>query len=225
MVRAILFSACLLTATNIMAQGLGAEVGLNLNTLTANINTEHVTSSFRPGFRAGILTEEALSDQLSLRYGLSYSAKGGNIVFSHQFDNNGIAVQRNIRGYMRIDYAEVPFSLIYSFHQRHSGHFFAGGGLYFSIAGGGIVAYDSDEIGQGGSLQSQYSAVYPASIGSTPGDDFRMFDTGLQGQFGFEHRTGLYAKLGVSYGLLNVASYNNILRNRDLNFSLGYMIR
>jgi hypothetical protein len=226
MKKAILSGICVLFFANAKAQGVGVEAGVNFSRLNANLGGTNVISSLRPGFAAGLTADEAISDNLSFRYGIFYKAKGGNIAFSNTHNMQGIIMKRDVSGYMRIDYAELPLSILYNYPNTYKGHFFVGGGVYLACAIGGIVGFTSHETAQVGNLQAQISALYPASVGSDPNDDFKAFDAGLQAQFGYEHRTGIYAKAGLSYGLLNIApDGNNMIKNQSLSISLGYMIR
>lgn len=210
---------------NVNGQAIGAEAGFTMSSLRAKIPTANTNNLIKPGFRAGICVDNYADLHLTWQYGLYYTAKGGFLSYDRKYTNNGSVIEQEFNGFLRIDYVEVPLSLLYRSYYRNGGHFFAGGGPYAAAAFGGLIGYENNEFSQNQRLRST-SVLLPISIGNMAGDLIRVFDAGLQGQLGYEIRSGFFARAYGSYGMLNISPSPLIkLRNANFGLSIGYMLR
>jgi hypothetical protein len=183
-----------------------------------------VESPLRPGLRAGVVIDDPLSDNLSLQTGAFYSARGGNIKYSSSFDNNGSAVTQTTDGYVRVDYIELPFALLYNIHNANDSRLFFGGGPYVAVAFGGLVGFDREYTHSGGRTNTR--VLLPATIGIDPETaDFRPFDAGIQVQAGYEILKGIYTRVHASYGFADINPTENTMKNAGFGLTVGYMIR
>jgi hypothetical protein len=214
--------AMVITTTQLLAQGVGIEAGVGFNSLRGSMHGSELHSSLRPALRAGIVAEEPISDALAFQYGAFYSARGGNIAFTNAFDDNGIPVRQETNGYIRVDYLEVPLSLLYQKRNANDSRIVVGGGPYIAVAFGGLIGFDRDFHSNGNT--KRFSALMPASIGED--EDFRRFDAGLQLHAGYEILKGIYARGRATYGLVDInPTPTGEMKNMGFALTLGYMIR
>lgn len=212
----------MIAATQLFAQGVGIEAGVGFNSLRGSMHGSELHSTLRPGLRAGIVAEEPISDALAFQYGAFYSARGGNIAFTNDFDDNGTAVRQETDGYIRVDYVEIPLSLLYQKRNANDSRFIIGGGPYAAVAFGGLIGFDRDFHANGNT--KRFSSLMPAGIGDD--EDFRRFDAGLQVQAGYELLKGFYARGRATYGLVDInPAPTGEMKNMGFALTLGYMIR
>lgn len=216
-----------LSAYKSHGQGIGAELGFNMNSLGAKVaNTSKTENFLKPGFRAGIVHDIGISQHMGYQYGVFYSAKGGFISYDRLYEEEGQMVKQDFSGYLRVDYVEVPVSILYRSNKRNGGYFFTGGGIYLAGAFGGIVGYEKNET-ISNQKRSTISVLLPFSTGSDEAEDaVKIFDAGLQGQAGYELHSGFYARVYGAYGLLNISPSPDVdMRNINFGMSVGYMLR
>lgn len=171
-----------------------------MNSLGAKVPSVNTDNLLKPGFRAGIVLDHFINNKLSYQYGVFYNAKGGFISYDRMFEKEGSTVKQEFDGYLRVDYLEVPVSLLYRSPYRNGGHFFAGGGVYFAGAFGGIISYENYET-YPNNQQSGSSVLLPFSTGSDAEDDVvKILDIGLQAQAGYELGAGFFTRVYGAYG-------------------------
>jgi hypothetical protein len=219
----LLTALVLAFSTQVFAQGVGIEAGVSMNSLRGDIGGTKISSSMRPQIRAGVVASELLSDRLSFQYGAFYAAKGGNINYSSSFIDNGATVEQSTDGFLRVDYAEIPLSLVYNTETANKGKFFIGAGPYIGLAFGGVVGF-TREFSFNNTVK-RLEVLYPATVGDDENDDFKFFDAGLHLHLGYELPKGFYTKANISYGLTNINPTENTLKNNSIGLTIGYMIR
>lgn len=209
------------------AQGVGIEAGVNLNRLQYEAIGIEIHTILRPGFRAGIIAEEAISEQLAFQYGVYYTTKATSISINRNFVEGNTAVQQKTNGYLRVNYLEIPMSVLYHTTPKSGSRFFVGGGPYLGIALGGVVSFDRDVVtsNNGNSTTHALTAKFPLDIGSASTDDIKRIDAGLQVQTGYELAGGIFTRLSGSYSATDIDPSPDKARNINLALTIGYMIR
>lgn len=213
----------LLPAIQVLAQGIGFEAGVNLNTLRATMSGVNTESPLRVGFRGGVVVDEALSDKISIMTGAFYSARGGNIKYTKTSGDNGATIRQTTDGYVRLDYVEVPIHFLYNIQTANANKWFFGGGPYVAMAWGGLIGFDRVTTHPGGQTTSR--VLMPAWVGYEPGDDFTPLDAGIGIQAGYELLKGFYTRAHASYGFVDVDPTANTMKHAGMGITVGYMIR
>jgi hypothetical protein len=218
----ILAGMMVAATSQLFAQGVGIEAGVGMNSLRGSVHGNTLYSTLRPALRAGVVIEEPISDALAFQTGAFYSPRGGNIAFTHRFNDNGIAVTQETNGFIRVDYIELPLSLLYQRKNGNDSRFIAGGGPYAAVAFGGLIGFDREFTANG--KTTTYNVLLPASVGED--EDFRSFDAGLQVQAAYEILKGFYARGRAAYGLVDIdPTSTGKMENMGFALTLGYMIR
>ena len=209
------------------AQGVGIEAGANLNRFQYDAIGSEIQTTLRPGFRTGIVAEEAISDQLAFQYGVYYTTKSSNISINRNFIDGSSAVQQKTNGYIRVSHLEIPMSILYHTTPKTGNRFFVGGGPYLGIALGGVISFDRDVVtsSNGNSITRSLIAKFPLDIGSATTDDIKRIDAGLQVQTGYELASGIFTRLSGSYSATDIDPSPDKARNLNLALTIGYMIR
>ncbi|RYD55118.1 MAG: hypothetical protein EOP56_17260 [Sphingobacteriales bacterium] len=223
----LLFTSIFIMSLPGFAQGVGFEAGGSLNNMRIGVEGTAANTSLKPAARIGIVREEFLSDHFSTQYGIFYNAKGSCLQYTKtKFDGHATTVQ-DINGYVRVDYFELPISVLYHSNTAKRNGFFIGGGAYAGAAFGGLLSIDNNFTHINGvtySINNKF--LLDANIGDREEDDFRMLDAGLQLQGGYELKNGLYARMHYSYGLVDVDPSSTMsMKNQSIGVTVGYMFR
>ncbi len=224
--RAGLLLSCFLMLGNVLhAQGVGAEAGVSMSANTMYFTGTKAKALLRPGFKVGIIFDQPITSKLSYQYGLFYNAKGTKVRHESDITNsNGLAVKQYITGQQRIDYIEAPLNLLYN-HKLKSGHIIVvGGGPYIACAFGGWVMLDREQVAS--STSATLSIGWPATVGNDPTEnDFKIFDMGFNANVAYELKSGVFARLNATYGVLDISPSPDNMHNYGAAFTVGYMIR
>lgn len=205
---------------------LSSLLGPSVSTLTLPITQ-------RVGFRAGIMADFSLTNQLSVRPQLYYSVKGGDIdvgafvstVLSKVgLPTTSFPVETSISKVV-INYIELPVMLMYGFGVG-PGRLVVGAGPYAAVAVSGTINGE------------------PITFSTT---GFRKHDLGATASLGYELPIGLTISAYYAHGLTNfsrnatpnLAAFNpanptasldpsafgGTLRNRSYGLAVGYFLK
>lgn len=226
--KGLILSVYILMGLDCFAQGIGLEAGASLNQMDIHVNGDKAETGFRPGPRVGIIKEEPLSNRFTTQYGVFYNAKGSTMDYTKtKVDDHGTITRQSIKGYIRADYIEVPFSVLFHTNNNRKNGFFIGGGGYLAAAFGGLLSIENNYTHVNGityTVNNNY--LVQACIGETEEDDFSLLDAGLHIQGGYELNNGFYAKLYYARGLADIDPSSNMsMKNQNMGVTVGYMFR
>lgn len=225
--KVVLWCAGMLIDILCFAQGIGIEAGGSISSMRATINNKQVDCGIKLGIRAGVIYDDYISDNLTFQYGAFYNAKGSQISYKNTTaDNTGATIMQDLRGYVRIDYIELPIAILYNSKNATGRRFFVGGGPYAAIAFGGLLSLDNQVTRINGTVTTKnYRMLFPAFIGPDETDDFSLMDAGLHAQVGFEFPNTSYIRLHSSYGLIDVNPSSSMkMKNHSLGVTIGWYI-
>jgi hypothetical protein len=184
----------------------GPEIGLNLNNFF--FSPVGTTATYtKAGFKAGIVVNRTINENLSIQPGLFLSQLGAKM------DVNVVFVGP-VRVPINIYYAQVPINLMYSL-KLGPGQLFAGAGPYLAYALG-ISSSASDTSFKTDNLK----------IGSGPNAFIKALDIGASINAGYEMPQGIFARLSYGIGITNIAAQSsNTIRNASFSISVGWMFK
>ncbi|MEZ0538476.1 porin family protein [Fibrella arboris] len=210
-------------ASNVSSTVDLSSLGPTLGTLTVPINQ-------RVGFRAGLMADIPVTDQLSIRPQLLYSVKGGNVDVG-TFVSNALAkfglpsstfsIGTSISKVV-VNYIELPVLATYSL-DAGPGQLVVGAGPYAAVAVGGTINGE------------------PINFDTS---SFRKHDLGVTASLGYELPMGLTLSAYYAHGLTNFSknatpnlaslnptnptasldpsAFGGTLRNRSYGLTIGY---
>jgi len=184
----------------------GPEFGFNQNGLYDNNTPNMMTGNVN----AGINVNVRMGDHLALQPALLYMTKG-----NRWMDEMDVSTNEKLK----LHYLEVPIDLVYKIGQVTNTRFLVGAGPYVSYL---VSAHDKfnspDAVGD---------VLNPATPAYNTSNIVKL-DWGVNGFIGCETPEGIYAKVGVDYGLRDIQQdpATGISSNRNYNFifSVGYML-
>jgi hypothetical protein len=190
----------MLVSANIHAQiNPGRIVGLNLSTMTLKTNGISLDPDTWVSIHLGGIFEIPLTDNLALRPGLLYSAKGSLYTID------------TIRYSISPSYIEVPVYAVLSFGSD---------AIKISLFTGPYLA-----CGIGGNKTESGGGAGSISFGSDENDDMKLFDFGLNFGAGINIK-GLMISAQYEMGLANLSSVtadDSEMKNKVIGISLGYL--
>ena len=215
----------------------GAEVGIMQNSFYNN-NSPKMD---QVGFKAGVISDIALSSHIALQPGLLFERKGIEV------ENNTTTATMNVdtKDKIRLDYLEVPVNFVVKFGDLHDARFVVGAGPYVSYLLAANDDYQSTTTTFGdANPAARTTAVSPYTVtdhvtteqgnrnlpignSSNGAGSERTFDYGVNGFIGVETPGGVSVKAGTEVGLRNMqqnadGSYSS--RNYNYFVSIGYLV-
>ena len=187
---------------------VGARLGLNLATVSGDVEDEFLDSSRGGG--AALQADLAFNPWLSLQPGLAYTAKGCRWVHERENDDGDLIEVEDIS---RADYLELPINLAVGVPRpwRVKPYVYAGPALALFLGAHKTVSVDGNRTSAG-----------------SRNDSARNLDLGLDWGGGAALGLGpgvLLFDARYTLGLLSVdANNDDDVRNRVLTFSLGYRL-
>ena len=186
----------------------GPEFGFNQNGLSNN----NLASNMRiGGVHAGIMVNLRLGDHLALQPGLRYINKGNRT-------ESTLDVSTHEK--LTLHYIEIPANLVYKFGDVSNTRVMVGAGPYVSYLAGARDRF-SNNILEGSDVLYPATPIYKTN-------NIAKLDYGLGGFVGCETPEGIFAKVGVEYGMKDnlkdpaTGTYSN--RNYSLLISFGYIL-
>jgi hypothetical protein len=173
----------------------------------------------------GINADFRFSDYLSVRPGIFYSGKGGDIQYQESFivpGPNGLggSISENIDQKFTLNYLEIPVTLIGHLPVSDSFNILVGAGPYVAMGlngkttttpGGGDTETDNAKFGNDG--------------------DFKSTDFGATALLGFETQSGIIVGINYDIGLTNILQSASAggslqsLKTGAIYVSLGFAFR
>lgn len=151
----------------------------------------------------GVNAEFRLSDYLSVRPGLFYSGKGGDIQYIESFASGIGSIDQTVDQKFKLNYFEVPVNLIGHIPVNDNFNILAGAGPYVALGLSGKVTSSS------GGSDSQTNNVKFGKDG-----DFKSIDFGASTLLGFETAKGLIISVNYDMG------FTNIMQNSSSNSAI-----
>jgi len=161
----------------------------------------------------GINADIKFSDYLSVRPGIFYSGKGGDIQFTAP-DVNGL--DHTVENKISLYYLEVPVTLIGHLPLSDSFNILVGAGPYVAMGLNGKNV-NTDNFG------SQTNKIKFGSNG-----DLKSTDFGATGLLGFETESGIIVGVNYDMGFSNILNKSNSgeglqsLKNSAIYVSIGF---
>lgn len=205
----------------------GPEIGLQLSNWRAFDNGGEFSGAIKPGLRAGLVADLALTDVVSLQSGVLFSRKA---YIADETLNRTIArvryVDRNY-SYLAINYFEIPLTLQYKFSAAGINGLFAGAGFYTAIAFGGDVETRTRRYKENTGVLVEASNIERDLLaGRDRGDDVTSLDIGLNLNAGYYITGNTFVRAHTGIGLKNLAARANTmnaLRNFSFGLTVGYL--
>jgi len=191
-----LFITCLLLvmlSINASSQlRFGGELGLNMSYFKQSASGVTVNWDNLIGPRAGIILDNAFSDNWSFQPGIFYTMMGAKISVTGTNES------------VTLNYLQIPINIIGRF-DAGSGKFCIGAGPYLSFALSGTEKSGSTSV----------------DINFGSGGDFKTTDYGFTINAAYETPIGIFFRLSYDYGLANIAN-GATANNVSTHISLGY---
>jgi hypothetical protein len=187
-----------------------AQIGLMVGGTNSNFKIksegEDFTGDSKTGFAGGLVANFSLSENCSIRSGLSLIQKGTKTEISM----GGFTAT----GELNTSWLEVPVSLTYN-----SGNFFVGAGPSLSFGvGGKWKSKLEDEPEESGKVK----------FGNSDEDDLKGFDFGVNVLAGFQFNNGLFVAANFNQGFSNLTpgdTGDDTMKSHYFGLHLGYMLK
>lgn len=98
---------------------LGVRAGLNLSSFSTESSGLSISSDTKVGFHFGLTNDFKLTDNITFRPGLLYSAKGGSLTVEFGGQSETVTASYS--------YLDVPLSFVYNFSTEEKGFFLEAG--------------------------------------------------------------------------------------------------
>jgi hypothetical protein len=213
--KKLLLTICLATATlttfaqfnesNYPSVTFGIMGGVNTAFLQAKL-PQNSTVANNPVYPAsfGVNADFRFSDYLSVRPGIFYSGKGGDIQYIQSTITGFGSIDQTVEQNLTLNYLEIPVNIIGHIPLNDNFNILVGAGPYIAMGLNGKVTTSS------GSFASETDKV---SFGKN--GDFKSTDFGAATMLGFETARGLIISINYDMGLTNImqnASSDNTLQ-------------
>lgn len=185
--------------TNAQEINFGVKAGLNLATLTGDIDD----AKSKTGFHVGAVAEFKLTDNFSIQPELLYSAQGAKTEYSESAFGMTVTAEED----MKINYLTLPVMAKYYVIEGLSIQ--AGPQISYLLS----AEYDY-EVSGGGMSESGTEDIK---------DDLKSIDFGLAAGVGYELPMGLFFQGRYVVGLSNIVDADEAdLKNQVIQFSVGF---
>lgn len=215
----ILIFALFLVSFDTFGQQWGIMGGLNLSTMRYQTDNYDYGKHFsmRPSFHIGITYEAPINEFLSFQPAFMLTTKGYKYKYSN-FQNTNYSYNEIDK--VKTSYLEIPLT-VKAFTEVGDIKIYGLFGPYLAL---GIAGKTKSIVKSNGNKNTSSSTISWGSDSNE--DDLKRFDMGLT--FGVGAQYSQYT-FGISYdlGLTNIAAYQdngNTIKNRTLQFSVGYLI-
>jgi Outer membrane protein beta-barrel domain len=212
MKKLFLAAATVMFAQCIMAQSFGLQAGTNLASMSFKSQGITISTSDKPGFLFGIVSEFASGKSVIVRPELNYIQKGGKLAIPGTSEN-----------IVRLNYLELPINLVYTSGLKSGSVFFGGGPSFaFGISGKEIAK----DLQTGNEVSAQVAFDGVKSANATDGKShYKPVDVGFNIFGGYKLNNGIFFSLGYSFGISNITSEDNLTgRNRFFYLKIGYFL-
>ncbi|WP_426671463.1 porin family protein [Mucilaginibacter sp. McL0603] len=162
----------------------------------------------------GINADFRFNDYLSLRPGISYSGKGGDLQYIESVSAPFGTMDQTVDQKFALNYIEVPVNLIGHIPVTDSFNILIGAGPYVAM---GLSAKTTTTVGD--------SDPETDKLEFGNNGDFKSTDLGAATMLGFETSSGLIFGINYDIGLTNIAQNgdsNNSLKTGTIYASIGF---
>lgn len=209
--KKLLFAAIAVFTFGANAQDMnfGAKAGLNVTTLTGDVQD---TNSLI-GAHAGVFAEFKISDKFSFQPELLFSMQGAKEEYSETETFGGTTYTYNEESKLKLSYINIPLMAKYYVAEKFSLE--AGPQIGFLISA--KADYETSETA-GGTTTSESASVDVK-------DNFKGIDFGLNFGFGYDFTEKLSAGARYNLGLSNINDVDGSsaeVKNAGFQISLGY---
>lgn len=194
---------------------IGPEAGVNFASASIDDPTGLATVSPVIGFKAGVIADLALTDNLYLQPGVLFNMKGVKQSISFA----GFTAEAT----QTTNYVEVPINFLWKFDGPGYGRFFVGAGPYIGMA----ISSNLDGSVVDPFTGQNVDTSYALNIGTSATDQVKPLDFGANVGIGYELPVGLFVRGQFSYGFANTvntpgASQNNWVGSLSLGYLFGF---
>lgn len=197
----------------------GITGGVNVAFLNAKI-PQGSTVANNPVYAGsfGVNADLRFNDYLSIRPGVSYSGKGGDIQYSKSFTVTGFgSIDQIIEQKFSFNYLEIPVNVI--------GHIPMSDNFNILIGTGPYAAFNLN-----GKITSTVGGSDPQTNKATFGKngEFKSTDFGISSILGFETTSGIIFGINYDMGFTNIiqnGGSNNSLKWGSVYASLGFTLK
>jgi hypothetical protein len=218
-----------LSAANAQTLMGGPEVGLNISTISQQVNGSKRSNEMLPGLKIGGVLDIGATSHFSIQPGLYFSMKGYKNDYTRTVVLNKLTYTEYYNETIMLNYLEIPINFLYKSGLYSGGRFFVGGGPYVAVATNGKIKTElTRELQSGGDGSSvKETKEHNLDIGTNVAhDDIRPADAGLNLTGGYEFRSGLFVRGNAALGLANIqpsGNANTSMRNMTIGVSVGYL--
>jgi hypothetical protein len=198
--------ACMLPVALCAQISFSPEVGLNASNYRVKKDGKDVDTDFKLGGRIGLTVEKQISNSWYFQPSLLYVTNG----YKGPFQAGHIIYIINT--------IELPLIMQYKFCRPGSSRYFIGAGPVVSITKDGVLRVVVGTINSRRDLGLGNSGAI---------DDIKIPDVGLRINGGYQHYTGVYAKIHAQWGFFNMlpgGNDDNYKKNYNFALSFGYFL-
>lgn len=220
----IILLICIFTSLSTSAQfKIGQEVGMQIGSISRDVNSFTVTNNIRVGVRAGLVSDIAINDNFSVQPGLFYTTRSTKSVADFFI----FSVEQSFS----VNYLELPINFQYKSGTPDKGRVFIGVGPYIAYALGGkskIEIPNNNPFIQNALSNPLVSGLLndqaDVSVGTDTTDAVRPFDIGANINFGYELPVGLFFRGQIGMGFMNTAPLDDLITQKNWGgaITIGY---
>jgi hypothetical protein len=184
----------------------------------------------RISFRAGVHASFPISTSFSMMPQLNYVSKGGRIDESETLDLFGVPYSYSAKGYLKMNFLELPVHFVYNQKMAKGNSFFIGIGPSFSYGLSGEAKVDVYENDNGSITESTESAdiKFDGKDNATTSDDYghyKAFEFGVSMIAGYHFSPNFFVNLNFNQGLSNInpdKTYDGNTKTMYVGLGIGY---
>ncbi|MDR3217451.1 MAG: PorT family protein [Dysgonamonadaceae bacterium] len=203
----LMMMVAVLGITTTSAQGVkfGVTAGLNVSTISGDIEN----AKYKAGFQAGVLADLGITENFSIIPELLFSQKGGK----NEFEEEILGVEVAATSTITLNYLTIPVNAAYKFN--------LGQNQKFLIFAGPYVGYGlSTSVG----VEVDGTSVETDAVKFGSGDEeIKALDFGVNVGVGYQFEK-IFFKLQYNLGLSNLSNDKDYsMKNNNIAVSVGYL--
>ncbi len=216
----LLIGCLLLVCSSLLAQvGFGVEGGMGMATMrfAPSLYPIRYTSgdaSAIAGYKVGAFVDVPLQKRIYFQSGLLYARKGAVKKFGYYFnDSFNTSVSQGVY----LHYIDLPIQVLFKSGQQGKGRFTLGLGAVLAYAVGGHTDIEEHLVyNDTPYVLTDYGNVREGNV-------VRNFEASVHLTAGYEMPTGLFFRGYYTAAITDIGLNSEILKNRALGLSVGYI--
>lgn len=228
MKKLLMVSAMIVVALNLNAQAVGIQAGVIAANASAKDGTEKASTKDLISWKAGVVFDWHLSDNLNFMPNVNLLVKGAKSESSSSGNTGGITFSNTQTGKEKLTYLEVPLNFVYNAGGKKGAGLFVGLGPSVSIglSGTGSVTTTTTVNGTSQTQVEENKVKFDGKANANDNDDhLKAFELGGNFLIGYKFKNGLFVNANYNQSFTNIAvEQNQSFKNMYIGLNLGFFL-